>query len=142
MADRIPRVTVVNDSPEFLRLVRRVLERDRFNVHTLAGERATLEQMIATDPDLLIVDIRAGEANSMAGWQLILEARRSPQLARVPVIICTADVGFVRQQDAAIRALDAAVLAKPFPLADLEAAVAASLASAPADSELPSDAPG
>jgi DNA-binding response OmpR family regulator len=129
-------VTIVNDSPEFLELIREVLEAGDHEVRTLAGE-ASVESLVRTGPDLLIIDIRAGGPDELAGWGLVVEARKRAQLHRVPVIICTGDMRFVREHDAEIAALDATVLAKPFRIEDLEAAVTAALETAPAEPQLP-----
>jgi CheY-like chemotaxis protein len=130
-------ITVVNDSPEFLELINQVLEAQRHEVRTLAGGEGSIERLIETQPDLLIIDVRTGGPDQLAGWALVVDARQRAELHRVPVIICTGDLRFVREHDAEIRALDASVLGKPFRLDDLKAAVATALASAPAEPDLP-----
>jgi CheY-like chemotaxis protein len=65
-------ITVVNDSREFLELIGQVLEADEHEVRTLAGGEASVEALIRTQPDLLIIDVRTGGPDQLAGWALVV----------------------------------------------------------------------
>ena len=87
-----PRVTVVNDNPEFLELVRDILEDDEYATTTIDGDvDGALERVIASRPDLVVLDLRLG-TDKLHGWEIAQELRREPSLEGLPVIICSADV--------------------------------------------------
>ena len=120
------RITVVNDSPDFLELMREILESDQHEATTVDGDRSdALELIVASRPNVLIIDIRMG-ADTLHGWDVGQQVRRDPALAGVSILLCSADV-------AALAALAGdldgdnrvAMLAKPFSLGELEAAIAA-----------------
>ena len=86
------RITIVNDSPEFLELVDEILEGDRYDTVTIDGDRPdTLELIRASRPDLLMIDIRLGVEGDH-GWQIAQQVRREPGLEELPVLLCSADV--------------------------------------------------
>ena len=86
------RVTIVNDNPDFLELVKDILEGDRYETITIDGDRPdTLELIRASRPDLLMIDVRLG-APGDHGWQIAQEVRRDPGLERLPVLLCSGDV--------------------------------------------------
>ena len=108
-----PRVTVVNDNPEFLDLMGAILDEDAgYGVSLVNGETATIAEIAATEPDLIIVDLLLGGAS---GWELVTLARADARLADVPVIICSADMAALRVRQAELQQIgDVHVLAKPF----------------------------
>lgn len=128
-AERSPaarhRVTVVNDSPEFLELMRDILEGDRYDVSIINGERISgIEPIRVTQPELLIVDLRLSQPK-ITGWDIARQIRADPELASVPMILCTGAPDEVRERATELAALpNVEVLAKPFALGALESMVA------------------
>lgn len=62
------RVTVVNDYPEFIETMYAIL--DGVGGHQVAGfngEETTLEQIVRSDPELLIVDLRMAATTCVDG---------------------------------------------------------------------------
>ncbi len=118
------RVTVINDSPEFLEPMGDFLEGERFAASLIDGDDiSSLEPIRATDPELLIVDLRLQGAE-ISGWDILQAARADPQLGRLPVIICSADAGELRERAEAMAQMPGVeVLMKPFALDDLEVLV-------------------
>jgi len=79
--------------------------------------------------DLVILDLFLhGET---AGWQQLEILTLDPATREIPVIICSAARASLGHARAKLAVLDVAVLEKPFDLEQLEASVAAALASAP-----------
>ncbi len=61
MEGAVARVTVVNDNPEFLELMRELIEDERHVVTTIDGDRDdALALVVASRPELLIIDLRNG----------------------------------------------------------------------------------
>jgi DNA-binding response OmpR family regulator len=67
-----------------------------------------------------------------AGWQLLELLRLDPATATLPVLVCSADVVFLRAKEAQLLAEGYGVLVKPFGLDALLARVAALLPPPPA----------
>jgi CheY-like chemotaxis protein len=87
-----PRITVVNDNPEFLELVRDILDDERYATTAIDGDlEGALERVVESRPELLIIDLRLG-TEVLRGWDIAQEVRREPSLESLPVIICSADV--------------------------------------------------
>jgi CheY-like chemotaxis protein len=115
-----PRITVVNDSAEFLELMRDILSDAGYRVSTFDGDLTSFEQIAASKPDLLVIDLRLGGLEP-GGWDIALLARADDALQDIPIIICSADMVQLRQRQEEMSAqADVHVLAKPFSLADAE----------------------
>lgn len=121
----LPRVTVVNDSPEFLEMMGDFLEGERFAATLIDGDDiSSLDPIRGTDPELLIVDLRLGDSTGFSGWDILEAARADPQLGGVPIIICSADSVEVRERAEAVAQMPGVeILMKPFALDELESLV-------------------
>lgn len=85
------RITVVNDHPAFLELVRDILEADRYETTTVDGDKpGALEAIRESRPDLLMIDLRMG-TDRLHGWSISQDVRRDPELDRLPILLCSAD---------------------------------------------------
>jgi Response regulator receiver domain. len=117
-------VTVINDSPEFLEMMGDFLEGERIAASLIDGDDiSSLEPIRATNPELLIVDLRLQGAK-ISGWDILQAARADPQLGGLPIIICSADIMELRERAEAMAQMPGVeVLRKPFALDDLEALV-------------------
>jgi CheY-like chemotaxis protein len=118
------RVTVVNDSPEFLDLMGDWLESERYHANLIDGDEiSSIEPIRATRPDLLIVDLRLRGAE-ISGWDILKTIRSDPELGQLPVIICTADAFQARDRATEMAEMPGVeVLVKPFAIDDLDAMV-------------------
>ena len=125
------RVTVVNDSPEFLALVRDILEDDRYDTTTIDGDRPdALDAIRASRPDLLMIDLRMG-SDGLHGWSIAQQVRAEPEFDGLPVLICSADaVALTELEDDLESDQHVASLIKPFSIDDLTAAIDGLLAEA------------
>ena len=61
-------VFVVNGEPDFLDIMRDLLQGERYNVTTTNFVPRTFDQIAALRPDLLIVDLAVDDR---AGWELL-----------------------------------------------------------------------
>jgi CheY-like chemotaxis protein len=129
-----PRITVVNDNPEFLELVRDILDDERYATTAIDGDlEGALERVVESRPELLIIDLRLG-TEVLRGWDIAQEVRREPSLESLPVIICSADVLALQAlADDLADTKHVRTLPKPFAIAELTAAIDGLLAeTAPA----------
>lgn len=123
------RITVVNDSPEFLDIMREVLEDGRHDTTTIDGDRPDAVAAIgASRPELLIIDIRLGVEGDH-GWAIAQEIRREEDFARLPVLLCCADPLALRELRAELESnREVETISKPFSIDELNAALARLLA--------------
>jgi CheY-like chemotaxis protein len=77
-------IFVVNGSPDFLDVVRDLLQDEDYNVTTTNFVPRTFQQIETARPSLLIVDLIHGE---MAGWDLLAELRHEAATRDIPVIL-------------------------------------------------------
>jgi CheY-like chemotaxis protein len=109
------RVTIVDDSEEFVALMGDVLGQ-RFGVTGLVPR--TIDELAATDPQLVFVDAFVRDDGLLGGWELIDRARRDPRLREVPVILCTGEIE--PHLDRLSEVAGVHLLSKPFDLDILE----------------------
>ena len=115
-----PRITVVNDNEQFLALMHDLLTEEGYDVKVVEGDTVTIESIAATDPDLLVIDLRLG-TTAPSGWDVLLMARAHEPLRDVPVVLCSADVVELRARADEMAAIaDVHVLAKPFRIEEAE----------------------
>ena len=128
-----PRITVVNDNPEFLELVRDILKDEHYAVTAIDGDlEGALDRIVDSRPDVLILDLRLG-TDELHGWDIAQELRREPALEGLPVIICSADVLALQTlADDLDNTKQVRTLPKPFAIAELTAAIDGLLAEAKA----------
>lgn len=117
----VPRhILAVNHSSDLLRLMGDLL--------TDAGYRATTQLTATTDPasmlsltpDLIVLD----EMWFNDGWPLLQALATEPRSRTIPVVFCTALVGTVNTLPARLQGLTVRLVAKPYTLDDLLAAIA------------------
>jgi CheY-like chemotaxis protein len=114
------RVIVIDDSPEFLDLIRDVLEAEH-EVVTYNVVRSITE-MAASAPDLLLIDLHSGgPAGGLTGWEILALARGHPDLRDVPAIVCSADLAALREDRVRLVAYGGVqLIAKPFDVVAFE----------------------
>jgi CheY-like chemotaxis protein len=114
------RITVVNDNPEFLELVSEILESDRYEATAIDGDRPdAIERIHASDPDLLMIDVRLG-SDELHGWEVAQRVRRDPRFTHLPILLCSADIPALTELEEDLAA-DRRVrtLPKPFSIDEL-----------------------
>jgi CheY-like chemotaxis protein len=113
-----PRITVLNDNPEFLELMSAILDEDAgYEVTLYNGQEVGLDQIVSSHPDLIIVDLLLGGAS---GWEIVTLARADARLAEIPIIVCSADVAALRERAGDLERIgNVHILAKPFSIDDI-----------------------
>lgn len=81
------RVLIVDDQPENLRLLRRILERHGFDVIDVDDAASAVSAVRHGDPDVVLMDIRMPARD---GFHLCRELKENPATRLVPVVLMTA----------------------------------------------------
>jgi len=106
------RVLIIEDDQGIREILADVLASEGYAVLTAQNGLEGLAQARAARPDLIVLDLMMP---TMSGWQFRAEQRQDPALARIPVVVISAE----RLTRDAIPAGVAAFLPKPFELSTL-----------------------
>ena len=79
---------VVNGEPEFLGLMRELLQDEAFNVTTTNYIPETFDGIATLAPDLVVVDLVVGQR---AGWGLLERLQEAAATRGLPIIITSTD---------------------------------------------------
>ena len=90
-------IFLVDDEPELLAALRRIIEHDGYDVQTAPSGDALFTLLDRKRPDLVILDIGLP---GMDGWEVRRRMREDPRLATIPVIALTAAAGSARRDTA------------------------------------------
>ena len=123
-----PLIAVMNDDTVFLQLMHDLLTGEGYRCIICKEGDKVYPLIKEQQPNLVILDIRMGAPE--AGWNVLELLRLDPATASIPVIVCSADVVFLRAKEDALHALKCDILEKPFDLEALLEKVAAMLAAA------------
>jgi CheY-like chemotaxis protein len=112
------RVTVIDDSVEFLSLMEEILVGLGHSMVGLEAVKTSFEEVVATRPELMVVDLRLENTpEQVSGWELVILARAHRELLRVPIILCTADLFELKKRTRELEQIAGVhVLTKPFEL--------------------------
>jgi CheY-like chemotaxis protein len=114
-------IFVVNGSPEFLDIVRELLQEERYNVTTTNYVPETFALIEALNPALVILDLAVG---FHAGWDLLEQLASEVRLHAIPTVVMSIESRYLNAVQADPARYDAQrVLQKPFNLDDLLRAV-------------------
>jgi CheY-like chemotaxis protein len=80
------RILIVDDNEMNVRLLRRVLEKQGYVVHSAADARSARESIGAVQPQLVLMDIQLPDVD---GLQLTREFKADPRLQAIPVVAVT-----------------------------------------------------
>ncbi|MFN2483454.1 MAG: two-component system response regulator [Candidatus Limnocylindria bacterium] len=121
---RIPgkRILVVNDTQEILELFDDLLSHLGHEVTLMSFAPNELDRVKQARPELIIIDFILG-GREMDGWQLLQKLKMDRDTERLPVIVCTAAVHEVREQEGYLTSQGVVVLLKPFSLDQLGVAL-------------------
>jgi CheY-like chemotaxis protein len=116
------RVTVIDDDRDVLDLFRDLLTEFGYQVEIFADALPGIEQLIASRPDLIIVDLAlAPEREQLTGLQVIHSARSGEALRDTPIIVSTASPQALKDAwPALMERGDIQQLLKPFDIATFQ----------------------
>jgi two-component system, OmpR family, response regulator VicR len=116
---RQPHILVINDTQEILDLMQELLEEEGYRVTTSLA-LLDLAKVKALAPDIMIQDLLF-EGTQELGWKFLTLVRLDPELARIPLILCTAAVRTVNDPEMAeqLNRQGIRVVLKPFTIDDL-----------------------
>ena len=111
------RILVVNDSPEILDLIRDILEDEGYEVVLHSYASRDLVEIKQVRPNLIVLDFIIGGEDH--GWQLLQKLKLDRETEAIPIVVCTAAVGLVRELEGHLRTKGINVVLKPFDIDDL-----------------------
>lgn len=107
-----PVIAVVDDDPAMLSMVGDVLTDEGYQVLLWSEGKEAYDLVGQHHPDLLILDLRM--EHPQAGWIIIHMLRLDPRTAKLPILVCTGDVDYVRTHKQTLIENNCSVLLKPF----------------------------
>lgn len=112
-------VLIMDDTQEILDLLQELLEDEGYNV-TSCLDTLDLDAVKAMQPDVIVQDLLFGGMQEV-GWKFLTLARLDPDLAHIPLVLCTAATSVVHDAAMAenLEQLGVRVLLKPFTIDDL-----------------------
>ena len=117
---RAPRkhVFAVNSSPDFLLIIRELLEGEGYAVTTNDFTPNVFTQIVMRQPDALIVDIAPGES---PGWDLLRRLHTEAATIEIPVLVTSTSPALLEQarEQAAWYGTERSFLTKPMDLDEL-----------------------
>jgi DNA-binding NtrC family response regulator len=123
-----PLILVIDDDFSLLELYRILFEMEGYQVHTSSCRIKTAWEIETLHPDLILTDFRLQRQPPGPDlWQLV---KMHPPTAHIPVILCTAAVIEVHQQEQLLHQQGISLIYKPFDLDTLLTAVRHCLAQA------------
>lgn len=114
-----PHVLIMDDTQEVLDLLQELLLEEGYRV-TCCQEVLELDMVKSIQPDVIVQDLLFAGTKG-AGWSFLSMMRLDPDLAHIPVVLCTALNAVVRDGTMVgnLDRLRVQVVLKPFALDDL-----------------------
>jgi CheY-like chemotaxis protein len=109
-------IAVVDDDDAFLELIAVLLAERGYGIVPCRGSAEAFAMLERDQVDLIVLDLVMEAADS--GWDILRALRLHPAKHETPVIICSADVRALRDNECLLREWDVAVLHKPFNIVD------------------------
>ena len=132
------RILVINDTQEILELFRILLEGEGYEV-VLSGEPLQkVKEVEQVHPDLILLDLIFRQEKT--GWQMLQMLRMDRLTASIPIVICTAALQDVQEQEGYLNSLGIRIVYKPFDVDVLFAVVKTALETASPETASPPNA--
>jgi DNA-binding response OmpR family regulator len=111
------RILVINDTQELLEMFRLLLEQEDHEVVLSGMPILKVSEVEQIRPDLIILDIIFGDQKT--GWQMLQMLKMKRSTASIPIIVCTAALREVQEQEGYLISQGIRVLYKPFDIDNL-----------------------
>lgn len=82
----VPRVLIVDDKPEDLKLMESILQNEGFDVLKASGGEEGITKAVMEHPDLIVLDLLMP---SVSGFDVVQSLQKQAEVRSIPVIICT-----------------------------------------------------
>jgi len=80
------KILIIEDEQDIGRLLKRIIEREKFTVFHAETGKAGLDLLYSEDPDLVVLDINLPDTT---GWEICKEIRKDPLYRKKPIIMLT-----------------------------------------------------
>ena len=130
MAETRKRALVVNDTQEILELFEEILDGLGFESVLMSYAPRELQRIREVEPDLIVLDFLMGD-RELLGWQLLQKLKMDRALAMIPIVVCTAALQAVQEQQGYLTEQGVMIVLKPFTVDQLEEAVRAAVEQGP-----------
>ena len=125
-----PLALVVNDTQEILELFEDILGAMGIDTVLMSYAPRELHRIRSVKPDLIVLDFLLGD-RELLGWQLLQKLKMDRGLESIPIVVCTAAVKAVEEQQGYLTEQGVTVVLKPFRVVQLEEAVRRALELVP-----------
>ncbi len=115
------RILVINDDESILELFQMLLQSEGYEVFSSVEAIENVADVETLEPDLVILDLKLGMQEE--GWIMLQKLRMYPPTTDIPIIICTAALDIVRQQESTLQDKGIPIVYKPFSINELMKAV-------------------
>jgi CheY-like chemotaxis protein len=116
-----PTAVVVDDDTDYLTFITTLLALNGYTVLPCRQSQEAASLIRARQPDVVLLDLRMEHMHS--GLEVLATLRAESATRHVPVLICSADAVAIQSLAKTRHEPQTAVLAKPFELSDLMAAL-------------------
>lgn len=115
------RILVINDDESILELFKLILEGEGYEVCSSVEAVENITEVEKIKPDLVILDLKLGMQQE--GWIMMQKIRMYPPTQHIPMILCTAALNEVREQEGTLLDKGIPIIYKPFSVDELLQAV-------------------
>ena len=115
------RILVINDDESILELFHLILEGEGYEVHSSVEAIENVKDVESLKPDVVILDLKMGA--QQLGWIMMQKIRMYPPTRHIPMILCTAALNEVKEQEATLQDKGIPVIYKPFDMDELLQAI-------------------
>lgn len=110
-------ILVINDTQELLEMFRLLLEEEGHSVVLSGMPIFKISEVEQIQPDLILLDIIFGDHKT--GWQMLQMLKMQRSTTHIPIIVCTAALREVQEQEGYLVSQHVRVIYKPFDIDEL-----------------------
>ena len=94
VSPRVKKVLIVDDNPDIIRILKRALEKEKYDISVAMDGEEALDKTIHDSPDLVILDLSLPK---LSGEEVCKAIRKNEKLQKVRIIILTSRSGDVER---------------------------------------------